>query len=80
MTVCEFVKSLAGNDAMLVVFKDDARREIARGHLRGIALAAAAPSLCRDYTLVMLLGREVLDVSYQLMFPYEVLSINVGRW
>ena len=80
MTVCEFVKSLAGNDSMIVVFKDDARREIARGHLRGIALAAAAPWSCRDYTLVMLLGREVLDVKYEFTFPYEFLSINVGRW
>lgn len=80
MLVKEFLTSFDGLESTVVVFKDDTRQEIARGHLRGILQAIKLPHLNRDYTLARLLDMELQGDSYECSFPYEYLTIYVGRW
>ena len=80
MLVKEFLTGFDGFDDCNVVFRDDARHEIARGHLRGIMQAVNEPSKCRDYTLSKLLDMEVQDCHHDCMAPYEYLTVYVGRW
>lgn len=80
MLVKDFLAGFDGLESTVVVFRDDARREIARGHLRGIMQAIKLPQLNRDYTLERLLDMEVQDETYDCTFPYEYLTVYVGRW
>lgn len=80
MLVKEFLAGFDGFDDCTVVFRDDARREIARGHLRGIMQAVMEPKKCRDYTLSRLLDMELQGSNHDSMAPYEYLTIYVGRW
>lgn len=80
MLVKEFLAGFDGLESTVVVFKDDAQQEIARGHLRGILQAIKLPQLNRDYTLARLLDMELQADSYECSFPYEYLTIYVGRW
>lgn len=80
MLVKDFLKGFDGLDSTIVVFRDDARQEIARGHLRGILQAIKLPQLNRDYTLTRLLDMELQGDNYECSFPYEYLTLYVGRW
>lgn len=80
MLVKELLIGFDGFDDTIVVFRDDARREIARGHLRGIMQAVRELEKCRDYTLGRLLDMEVQGCQHDSMLPYEYLTIYVGRW
>lgn len=80
MRVKDFIKGFDGLESTVVVFRDDARQEIARGHLRGIMQAIKLPRLNRDYTLARLLDMEVQSEDYECTFPYEYLTVYVGRW
>ena len=80
MLVKEFLAGFDGLESTIVVFRDDARHEIARGHLRGITQAIKLPQLNRDYTLARLLDMEIESSIYECSFPYEYLTIYVGRW
>lgn len=80
MLVKDFIKGFEGLESTVVVFRDDARHEIARGHLRGILEAVKLPQLNRDYTLKRLLDMELQGDSYECSFPYEYLTLYVGRW
>ena len=80
MLVKEFLAGFSGLESTVVVFRNDAHEEIARGHLRGIMQAIELPELNRDYTLKCLLERELQDAVYDATFPYEFLTIYVGRW
>ena len=80
MLVKEFLTGFEGLESTVVVFKDDARQEIARGHLRGILQAIKLPQLNRDYTLARLLNMELQADAYEYSFPYEFLTLYVGRW
>ena len=80
MLVKDFIKRFDGLESTIVVFRDDARDEIARGHLRGILQAVNLPHLNRDYTLSRLLDMEMEADTYECSFPYEYLTIYVGRW
>ena len=80
MLVKEFLAGFEGLESTVVVFRDDARREIARGHLRGILEAVKLPQLNRDYTLTRLLDMELQGDNYECSFPYEYLTLYVGRW
>lgn len=80
MLVKEFLTGFDGFDDCTVVFRDDARHEIARGHLRGIMQAVREPDKCRDYTLGRLLNMELQDCNHDSMAPYEYLTVYVGRW
>ena len=80
MLVKEFLTGFAGFDDTTVVFRDDARREIARGHLRGILQAVREPEKCHDYTLKRLLSMELQGCRHDSMAPYEYITIYVGRW
>lgn len=80
MLVKEYLMGFEGFDDCIVVFKNDARREIARGHLRGIMQAVREPEKCRDYTLGRLLDMELQDCQHDSMAPYEYLTVYVGRW
>lgn len=80
MLVKDYLKGFDGLQSTIVVFKDDAHREIARGHLAGIMRAVKLPQLNHDYTLKCLLERELQDAVYDCTFPYEFLTLNVGRW
>ena len=80
MLVKDFIKGFDGLESTVVVFRDDARQEIARGHLRGIMQAIKLPRLNRDYTLARLLDMEVQSEDYECTFPYEYLTVYVGRW
>lgn len=80
MLVKEFLAGFDGLDSTVVVFRDDARQEIARGHLRGILQAIKLPQLNRDYTLTRLLDMELQGDAYEYSFPYEYLTLYVGRW
>lgn len=80
MLVKEFIAGFDGFDDCTVVFRDDARSEIARGHLRGIMQAVREPEKCRDYTLSRLLDMELQGCHHESMSPYEYLTLYVGRW
>lgn len=80
MLVKEFLKGFNGLDDCIVVFRDDSRHEIARGHLRGIMQAVRKPVKCHDYTLTTLLDMEVQDYRHDSMVIYEYLTVYVGRW
>lgn len=80
MLVKDFLKGFDGLDSTIVVFRDDTRQEIARGHLRGILQAIKLPQLNRDYTLSRLLDMELQDDNYECSSPYEYLTLYVGRW
>lgn len=80
MLVKEFLAVFDGLESTIVVFRDDTRQEIARGHLRGIMQAIKLPQLNRDYTLSRLLDMELQGDNYECSFPYEYLTIYVGRW
>lgn len=80
MLVKELLAGFEGLESTIVVFRDDARHEIARGHLRSIMQAIKLPQLNRDYTLERLLDMEVQDEKYDCTFPYEYLTVYVGRW
>lgn len=80
MLVKELLAGYEGLESTVVVFRDDTRHEIARGHLRGILQAIKLPQLNRDYTLEKLLNMEIVDDNYECNFPYEYLTIYVGRW
>lgn len=80
MLVKEFLAGFDGFDNCIVVFRDDARHEIARGHLRGIMQAVREPDKCRDYTLSRLLNMELQHCLHDSMAPYEYLTVYVGRW
>lgn len=80
MLVKDFIAGFDGLESTVVVFKDDARHEIARGHMRGIQQAIKIPHLNRDYTLARLLNMELEGDNYECSFPYEYLTIYVGRW
>ncbi len=79
MLVKEYLTGFKGLQSTVVVFRDDARKEIARGHLSGIMRAVELPNLNRDYTLKLLLERELQDAVYDATFPYEFLTLYVGR-
>lgn len=79
MLVKEFLEGFDGLESTVVVFRDDARQEIARGHLRGIMQAIKLPQLNRDYTLARLLDMEVQAKKYDCTFPYEYLTVYVDR-
>ena len=76
MLVKDFLAGFDGLESTIVVFRDDARQEIARGHLHGIMQAIKLPQLNRDYTLERLLDMELQGDNYECSFPYEY----VGRW
>lgn len=80
MLVKDFLKGFDGLESTVVVFRDDERQEIARGHLRGIIQAIKLPQLNRDYTLELLLDMELQSDNYECSFPYEYLTLYVGRW
>lgn len=80
MLVKEFLKGFDGLESTVIVFRDDARNEIARGHLRGIMQAIKLPQLNRAYTLSRLLDMELQGYNYECSFPYEYLTLYVGRW
>lgn len=80
MLVKDYIAGFKGLQSTIVVFRDDARKEIARGHLSGIMRAIELPELNRDYTLKCLLEHELQDAVYDATFPYEFLTIYVGRW
>lgn len=80
MLVKDFLKGFDGLESTVVVFRDDERQEIARGHLRGIIQAIKLPQLNRDYTLELLLDMELQSYNYECSFPYEYLTLYVGRW
>lgn len=80
MLVKEFLAWFDGFDDCTVVFRDDARHEIARGHLRGIMQAVSEPEKCHDYTLCRLLDMEIQGSNHDSMAPYEYLTVYVGRW
>lgn len=80
MLVKEFLAGFDGFDDCTVVFRDDAKHEIARGHLRGIMQAVREPKKCRDYTLSRLLDMELQCSHHDSMAPYEYLTVYVGRW
>lgn len=80
MLVKDFLLGFDGFDSTCVVFRDDARREIARGHLRGIIQAVRDTEKCRDYTLRRLLDMELQGCHHDSMPPYEYLTVFVGRW
>lgn len=80
MLVKEFLAGFEGLESTIVVFRDDTGNEIARGHLRGIMQAIKLPQLNRDYMLERLLDMEVQDETYDCTFPYEYLTVYVGRW
>lgn len=80
MLVKDFLAGFDGLESTIVVFRDDARDEIARGHLRGILQAIKLPNLNRDYTLERLLDMDIQDETYDCTFPYEYLTVYVGRW
>ena len=80
MLVKEFLAGFDGLDSTVVVFRDDARQEIGRGHLRGVLQAIKLPQLNRDYTLARLLNMELQADAYECSFPYEFLTLYVGRW
>ena len=80
MLVKEFLAGFSGFDDTTVVFRDDARREIARGHLRGIMQAVKEPEKRHDYTLSRLLDMELQGCHHDSMAPYEYLTVYVGRW
>ena len=79
MLVKDFIAGFDGLESTIVVFRDDAGQEIARGHLRGILQAIKLPELNRDYTLARLLDMELQGYNYECSFPYEYLTIYVGR-
>lgn len=80
MLVKEFLAGFDGLESTVVVFKDNARQEIARGHLGSIMRAIKLPQLNRDYTLYRLLNMELQSDNYECSFPYEYLTLYVGRW
>lgn len=80
MLVKDFIAGFDGLESTVVVFRDDARREIARGHLGGIMRAIKLPQLNRDYTLARLLDMEIQNNNYECSFPHEYLTLYVGRW
>lgn len=80
MLVKDFIKGFDGLESTVVVFRDDARQEIARGHLGPIMRAIKLPHLNRDYTLERLLDMELQDDNYECSFPYEYLTLYVSRW
>lgn len=80
MLVKEFLAGFDGLESTVVVFRDDARQEIARGHLGPIVRAIKLPQLNRDYTLKRLLDMELQGDNYECSFPYEYLTLYVGRW
>lgn len=80
MLVKEFLAGFDGLESTVVVFRDDARQEIARGHLGSIIRAIKLPQLNRDYTLSRLLDMELQGDNYECSFPYEYLTLYVGRW
>lgn len=80
MLVKDFLKGFDGLESTVVVFRDNERHEIARGHLRGIIQAIKLPQLNRDYTLELLLDMELQSDNYECSFPYEYLTLYVGRW
>lgn len=80
MLVKDCLMEFDGLGDTVVVFRDDARHEIARGHLRGIMQAVREPEKCRDYTLSRLLDMEVQGCRHDFMIPYEYLTVYVGRW
>lgn len=80
MLVKDFLLKFDGFDSTRVVFRDDTRREIARGHLHGIMQAVREPEKCNDYTLSRLLNMEVQECHHDSMSPYEYLTLYVGRW
>lgn len=80
MLAKELLKGFDGFDDCIVVFRDDARHEIARGHLRGIMQAVRKPEKCHDYTLNRLFNMEVQECHHDSMSLYEYLTLYVGRW
>lgn len=78
MLVKEFLAGFDACGGAIVVFRDDARREIARGHLRGILQAGREPDKCSDYTLSRLFNMEVQDCRHDSMGLYEYLTVYVG--
>lgn len=80
MLVKEFLACFDGLESTIIVFRDDARQEIARGHLGSIMRAIKLPQLNRDYTLKRLLNMELQGDNYECSFPYEYLTLYVGRW
>ena len=80
MLVKDFLAGFDGLESTIVVFRDDAKHEIARGHLRGILQAVKMPQLNRDYTIAKLLDMELEGDIYECSFPYEYLTLYVGRW
>lgn len=77
MLVKDFLKGFDGLDSTVVVFRNDARQEIARGHLRGIMQTIKLTHLNRDYTLARLLDMELQGYNYECSFPYEYLTLYV---
>lgn len=80
MLVKEYIARFKGLQSTIVVFRDDAHKEIARGHLNGIMRGIELPYLNRDYTLKCLLECELQYAVYDATFPYEFLTIYVGKW
>lgn len=80
MLVKDFIKDFEGLESTVVVFRDDARQEMARGHIGTIMRAIKLPQLNRDYTLERLLDMELQGYNYECAFPYEYLTVYVGRW
>lgn len=80
MLVKEFLMGFVDFNDTIVVFRDDAHHEIARGHLCGIMQAVREPNKCHDYTLGRLLDMELQGCHHDSMFPYEYLTVFVGRW
>lgn len=80
MLVKDFLKGFDGLESTIVVFRNDTRQEIARGHLGQIMRAIKLPQLNHDYTLTLLLDLELQSSNYECSFPYEYLTLYVGRW
>lgn len=80
MSVKEFLAGFEGLESTVVVFRDDARQEIARGHLGTIIQAVKLPHLNRDYTLARLLDMDLQGYNYECSLQYEYLTLYVGRW
>lgn len=62
----------------IVIFVDEYQQRIARGHLRGIRKAALCPELCRDCTLLALLGLYAVADRYEVNGPYGIYTITIG--
>lgn len=80
MLVKKFLIGFDGLGDAVVVFRDDAHHEIARGHLHGIMQAVRNPKKCRDYTLSRLLNMQLQGYRHDSTEPYEYLTLYVGRF